>query len=71
MRQHRESELGEFAPGVFDGLSVTRVIELGDAAGIITRYAECNGMDLIVLSTHGLGTFRWLLLGSVTAKVLP
>lgn len=70
LRHHRESELAEFAPGVFDGQSVTRVIELGDAAEIITRYAERNEMDLIVLSTHGLGTFRWLLLGSVTAKVL-
>src|ERR1700736_4113996 len=66
IRKHRESDLAEFAPGIFDGLSVTRVVELGDAAEIITRYAERNEMDLIVLPTHGLGRFRWLLLGSVT-----
>ena len=70
IRRRRESELEEFAPGVFDGLLVTRVVELGDPAAIITRYAERNEIDLITLPTHGLGTFRWLLLGSVTSKVL-
>jgi nucleotide-binding universal stress UspA family protein len=70
MRQRRESELQEFAPGAFDGLSVTRLVELGEAAEVITRYAEHNEIDLIAMPTHGLGTFRWLLVGSVTAKVL-
>jgi nucleotide-binding universal stress UspA family protein len=70
IRKNRESDLAEFAAGIFDGLCVTRVVELGDAAEIITRHAEHNEMDLIVLPTHGLGRFRWLLLGSVTAKVL-
>lgn len=70
IRRHRESQVAEFAPGVFYGLSVTRAIERGDPAEIIVRYAERNEMDLIVLPTHGLGTFRWLSLGSVTAKVL-
>lgn len=70
VRRQRESELAEFAPGVFDGLCVTRALEIGDAAETITRYSERNEIDLIVMPTHGLGTFRWLLLGSVTAKVL-
>lgn len=69
-RNRRESDLAEFAPGAFDGLRVTRVLEVGDAAETITRHAERNEIDLIAMPTHGLGTFRWLLLGSVTSKVL-
>jgi len=68
--QQRKSDLAEFAPSVFDGLSVTRIVEVGDAAETVTRYAESNEIDLIAMPTHGLGTFRWLLLGSVTSKVL-
>jgi nucleotide-binding universal stress UspA family protein len=45
------------------------VIE-GDAAHAIVSYAREDGSDLIVMSTHGYGPFRRLLLGSVTAKVL-
>ena len=70
VRKRRESELAAFASGMFDGLSVTRVLEAGDAAETIVRYSEENEIDLVVMPTHGLGTFRWLLLGSVTAKVL-
>ncbi|HEX4228928.1 MAG TPA: universal stress protein [Bryobacteraceae bacterium] len=65
-----QSELAAFAPGVFDGVAVTRIIDIGEVAEVITRYAKRNEADLIVIPTHGLGTFRWLLLGSVTAKVL-
>lgn len=70
IRQARDAELKQFALQAFDGLTVTKVLEVGDAAETITRYAEQNEIDLIVMPTHGLGTFRWLLLGSVTAKVL-
>jgi hypothetical protein len=42
----------------------------GDPASIITEYAARNRVDLIMMPTHGYGTFRSLLLGSVTAKVL-
>lgn len=46
------------------------VIEEGDPATLIREYAEKNGVDLIMMPTHGCGTFRRFLLGSVTAKVL-
>jgi nucleotide-binding universal stress UspA family protein len=62
--------LAAFAGHAFNGCRHTRVLQIGDAAETITRYAERNEIDLIVMPTHGLGTFRWLLLGSVTAKVL-
>src|SRR6185369_1212598 len=51
-------------------LRVEKVVEEGDPAIGIISYAERNGVDLIVMPTHGYGKFRGLLLGSVTAKVL-
>jgi len=54
----------------FQGLKVHRVVVEGDAAQTIDDYARENGVDLIMMPTHGYGLFRTLLLGSVTAKVL-
>lgn len=54
----------------FQGLNVHRVVIEGDAAHTIDDYARENGIDLIMMPTHGYGLFRTLLLGSVTAKVL-
>ena len=54
----------------FQGLKVHRVVIEGDTARTIEDYARENGMDLIMMPTHGYGLFRTLLLGSVTAKVL-
>jgi len=47
-----------------------RLVQVGDPAFEIVEYARKNGVDLIMMPTHGYGTFRSLLLGSVTAKVL-
>jgi len=47
-----------------------RIVKVGDPAFEIVEFAEKNGVDLIMMPTHGYGTFRSLLLGSVTAKVL-
>lgn len=52
------------------GLTVERVAEVGDPAEQITCFAHTQGVDLIMMPTHGYGPFRSLLLGSVTAKVL-
>jgi len=54
----------------FQGLKVRRTVVEGDAAESIDEYARENGVDLIMMPTHGYGLFRTLLLGSVTAKVL-
>jgi nucleotide-binding universal stress UspA family protein len=51
-------------------LPVQRITEVGDPAEAITGYAHREGVDLIMMPTHGYGPFRSLLLGSVTAKVL-
>jgi len=53
-----------------DGLQVDRVARRGDPGSIITDYAHSSGVDLIMMPTHGMGPFRALLVGSVTAKVL-
>ena len=50
--------------------AVAKVVEHGTPALYITEYARDNGVDLIVMPTHGYGRFRRFILGSVTAKIL-
>lgn len=50
--------------------NASRVVTVGDPAYEIVQFAEKNGVDLIMMPTHGYGTFRSLLLGSTAAKVL-
>jgi nucleotide-binding universal stress UspA family protein len=52
------------------GLSVERIVEAGDPALRIVDVARARSVDLIMMPTHGVGRFRRMLLGSVTAKVL-
>jgi nucleotide-binding universal stress UspA family protein len=54
----------------FGHLRVERITSIGDPAEEITGYTHREGVDLIMMPTHGYGPFRSLLLGSVTAKVL-
>ncbi len=55
----------ELPPG-----SVDRLLLEGDPAAKIVKTAHDLGASLIVMPTHGYGTFRRFILGSVTAKVL-
>jgi nucleotide-binding universal stress UspA family protein len=41
----------------------------GDPADRIVDAAENDGVDMIVLGSRGLGTFRRVILGSVSTKV--
>ena len=51
-------------------LSVHKAVETGAAAETIVDYASKNGIDLIVMATHGRsGLQRWVY-GSVADKVL-
>jgi len=70
IRDARGNEFEGYLKDRFPGLRVRRVMEEGDAAQVINRYAEEHGTDLIMMPTRGYGVFRSLLLGSVTAKVL-
>lgn len=45
-------------------------VRFGEPARQITEYANDAGLDLIVMSTHGLGAIGQYALGSVALKVL-
>lgn len=63
-------DLDEFLAADLDPAFVERVIIEGDPARAIVETAHERGAGLIVMPTHGYGTFRRFILGSVTAKVL-
>lgn len=53
-----------------EGMSVSTAVIEGKAADAILDYASKNGVDLIIMATHGrTGISRWAL-GSVTDKVV-
>jgi len=54
----------------FTDLDCDIVMVDGEPETVIRRTAERENVDLVMMPTRGLGTFRRLLLGSVTAKVL-
>ncbi len=64
------AELQKFTDAELPRVEVACVVETGDPAAVIIEYAENENIDLIAMPTHGYGTFRRALLGSVTAKVL-
>ena len=60
----------EETAGYLAGIAVTRAVRTGAAFIEITEYAESEGMDLIVMGTHGRGGIEHLLLGSVAGRVI-
>jgi nucleotide-binding universal stress UspA family protein len=60
--------LDSFLADEFPASENARIVEAGDAATQIAQVAK-RGFDLIIMPTHA-GTFRRMLLGSTTAKVL-
>lgn len=69
-RQERQADFEAFLVDEFAGIPVLRQSADGDPATQIDCYARTKNAGLIMMPTHGYGTFRRLLLGSVTAKVL-
>jgi len=63
-------ELDAFARKQLPELEAQRVLVEGDPAVKIVEYAHSERADLIVIPTHGHGTFRRFIVGSVTAKIL-
>jgi nucleotide-binding universal stress UspA family protein len=53
-----------------DGLAAKGVVVEGSPADAIVDYAQKNGVDLIVMSTHGRSGITRFALGSVTDKVI-
>jgi nucleotide-binding universal stress UspA family protein len=68
--QRAEQDLDRALGPDLDGIAVKRVLLRGDPAQEIVETARDRNVDLIAMSTHGLGVFYRFLLGSVTAKVL-
>ncbi|HXS94849.1 MAG TPA: universal stress protein [Candidatus Limnocylindrales bacterium] len=64
------AELAAFLAEELAGLNVRRVVQEGDPASSIVKFAHAELADLIVMPTHGHGPFRRFILGSNTAKVL-
>jgi nucleotide-binding universal stress UspA family protein len=70
-REARERLVSEFSPSVsLPQLQVNVHVESGDPAICISRFAEANRVDLIMMPSRGCGKFRSLLIGSVATKVL-
>ncbi|MFN0105447.1 MAG: universal stress protein [Bryobacteraceae bacterium] len=62
--------LEAFAAEHFKGLTPEIIVRSGHAVAVIEDTVRRNGVDLIMLPTHGRGLFRRLLLGSVTARLI-
>ncbi|MGC4078911.1 MAG: universal stress protein [Rubrivivax sp.] len=52
------------------GIKANYVFKAGPAAEVIVAQAEKGDYDLLVLGSHGYGSFANLVLGSVATKVL-
>jgi nucleotide-binding universal stress UspA family protein len=70
IKQQREEQLKRYLERELHNLQPLRDISQGDAATAIVNYANRQAVSLIMIPKHGVGTFRRLLLGSCTAKVL-
>ncbi len=69
-RARSSRDLENFLNGEVTYPHLTRLLLEGDAARQIAETAAAGSFDLILMPTHGRGSFRRLLVGSVTAKVL-
>ncbi|MFP3063928.1 MAG: universal stress protein [Sulfolobus sp.] len=49
---------------------VESVVLEGDPATAVLEYASKNGVDLIVTGSRGLSTFKRIILGSVSTKIV-
>jgi nucleotide-binding universal stress UspA family protein len=70
LREQAEGQLQTFAREEFPGVQYRTIMGDGDPATVIEEVAQRDGIDLIMMPTSGAGTFRRLLLGSATAKIL-
>jgi nucleotide-binding universal stress UspA family protein len=52
------------------GVTVERASKIGSAGEEIAKFAENGQFDLIIMGSHGQGSFSNLVMGSVATKVL-
>jgi nucleotide-binding universal stress UspA family protein len=53
-----------------DGIKARAVVEYGDPAQAIMDYVKKNGVDLIVMSTHGRSGLARMVFGSVADRII-
>ncbi|WP_265109093.1 universal stress protein [Halosolutus halophilus] len=70
MREHGRALTEGVAERAPDDLEVVTTVEEGDPRERILTYADVNGIDVIVMGTHGRKGIDRLLLGSVTEHVV-
>ena len=51
-------------------LNVTLAVRLGNPVDEIRRFAETEGIDIVVMATHGRTGLKHILMGSVAEKVV-
>jgi nucleotide-binding universal stress UspA family protein len=56
--------------GEMKGVVVEPVLLDGHPAEELIRYAEKEGMDIVIMGTHGRKGLDWLLLGSVAENLV-
>jgi len=71
MQQAVKAETEFLAPFVRDAtIPIERSLLKGRPGKVIVEAATDRGADLIVMGTHGRSGFQWLIMGSVTERVL-
>ena len=68
--EQAKTDLSQFLSSEMPADATQRLLVEGDPATVIVEQAHGLGASLIIMPTHGYGTFRRFILGSVTAKVL-
>lgn len=65
-----EKRLQEFVEEQFESDSCTARVVLGDPAEEIINYAQAEGIDLIIIGTHGRKGLEHIIFGSVAERVV-
>jgi nucleotide-binding universal stress UspA family protein len=65
-----EKRLQEFVEEHFGSDSCTARVVLGDPAEEIINYAQAEGIDLIIIGTHGRKGLEHIIFGSVAERVV-
>lgn len=70
LREIRQNRLNGFVRDHLAGVEAKAILEDGDPARAIDWVVAKEKIDLVMMSTKGMGTFRRMLMGSLTTKVL-
>jgi nucleotide-binding universal stress UspA family protein len=67
---YSRDEITKLVERITVGKPIETIIVEGDPAQRIEQLIQERNVDLVMMATHGYGTFRKFIVGSVTAKVL-